>query len=139
MSDVQHSSIEEITRFEDLAASRREWIETVLQPWCRRAVLRDLRLAEMDWENIAGRVDPAATLWTWAWSRFPALVHEGLSGIDETAEICVTLKEGTQFTGFPDARQSTQGRLVLGSRTDRGRHEECGPFPIDEIASVERC
>ncbi|MCA9051772.1 MAG: hypothetical protein KDA89_23705, partial [Planctomycetaceae bacterium] len=50
--------------FAALAASRREWIDSVLRPWCRQANLKDLRQAESEWTDIAGRVDVAATLWT---------------------------------------------------------------------------
>lgn len=123
--------------FDDLAASRREWIATVLQPWCMAAPLKELRRAELEWHDIAGRVDPEATLYTWAWSRFPALVHDGMTGVNETHEVRVTLRDGTLLTGFPDSRQSRQGRLVLLTFAD-GRLHESGPHAIDEIASVER-
>ena len=123
--------------FEELAASRREWIESVLRPWCMRAALKDLRRAELEWADIAGRVDPQATLWTWAWGRFPDLVHEGLTGVSETREVRVTLRNGTVVTGWPDNRRSTQGRLVLLSRSPDGRAVESGPHSIDDIATVE--
>lgn len=129
-----------MTTFSDLVASRKEWIESVLKPWCAAAPLIQLRLAEQEWGDIAGRVDPQATLWSWAWSRFPALVSEGLAGINETHEICVALRNGESFEGYPDNRQSTGGRLVLlcRSHADPGRFEESRPISIDEIATVER-
>ena len=118
--------------YEELASSRRAWIDEVLIDWCRSADRSELLKAEADWTNIAGQVDPEATLWTWAWSRFPALVHPEMSGLDETREICVRLSDGTEYTGFVDARRSLQGELVLlvtGGAT-------AGPWPIDEVATV---
>jgi hypothetical protein len=126
------------TTFDELAASRREWIETVLKPWCLKAPWKELRRAELEWSDIAGRVDPEATLWTWAWSRFPDLVHEGIAGVNETCQVRVELRDGTTVVGYPDARQSRQGRLVLLSATGPGRLEEHGPYTIDEVASVSR-
>ena len=90
--------------FQEMAASRREWIADVLIPWCKQATFKDLREAEHDWINIAGRVDPAMTLWTWAWSRFPDLVCEDLPGVNETAQVVVVTKDGQTLTGFPDGR-----------------------------------
>lgn len=130
-------SITPLITFQELAASRRDWIQQVLVPWCRQASLSDLKEAEFDWLNIAGRVDPAATLWTWAWSRFPPLVHEGMAGLDETREVRVSLKNGSSATGYPDNRASRAGRLVLTGRDDSGRLTESGPFSLDEIATVE--
>ncbi len=119
--------------FEDLAASRREWIETVLRPWCRQAGLKQLQKLAMEWQDFAGRADPDATLWTWAWERFPDIVHENLPGVNETHEVTVTLEDGTAVTGFPDGRRSRQGYLVL-----TGRHADYGPYPIDQIVAVRR-
>jgi len=128
-----------MTSFADLAASRRAWIDQVLQPWCRQAARKDLRLAELEWTDIAGKVDPDTTLWAWAWSRFPDLVQPELSRIDETHAVSLTLRDGRQFTGFPDARQSQQGQLVLLTRAGAdARLTEAGPFSIDDIASVQR-
>ncbi|MHC4877921.1 MAG: hypothetical protein ACYTGL_15795 [Planctomycetota bacterium] len=128
--------MERIESFEQLAESRRQWISEVLMPWCRRACLRDLREAEHDWLNIAGRVDPAMTLYTWAWSRFPALIHEGMTGLNETQEVCVALHRGETVTGYPDARESRRGELVLTAASDVG-FDQFGPYSIDQIASVE--
>src|SRR5436190_24252285 len=126
--------------FSSLVASRKAWLADVLTPWCVQARLMDLRLAELEWGDIAGKVDPAKTLWYWAWSRFPDLVHAELSGIDETREVTVTLRDGRSVAGFPDARQSVQGQLVLVGRDqiDSHRSTEYGPFSLDEIAAVVR-
>lgn len=120
--------------FNELAASRRAWIQEVLVPWCRSARLKDLRRAEHEWGDIAGRVDPDATLWTWAWSRFPELTTEELSGLDETYPISVTLRDGSTHTGYPDARHSVRGTLVLLGEDG----QPTSPLPIDEIQSVSR-
>ncbi|MBI1314292.1 hypothetical protein GC176_23600 [bacterium] len=125
-----------VESFEQLAASRRTWISDVLVPWCRQARMRDLREAEFDWPNIAGRVDPAMTLYTWAWSRFPALIHESLSGLNETLEVSVKLRSGETVTGYPDARESSRGELVLTVATEAG-FDLLGPYSIDDVISVE--
>ncbi|MEX0718345.1 MAG: hypothetical protein WD066_17250, partial [Planctomycetaceae bacterium] len=119
--------------FAELAASRREWIEHVLRPWCARAERRELERAELDWADIAGRVDPQATLWFWAWGRFPALVHEGIAGVDETVSVRLRLRDGSTVAGYPDNRLTRAGRLVL--LTDAGESE---PISIDDIAGVEK-
>jgi hypothetical protein len=89
----------------------------------------------MEWGDIAGRVDAAKTLWTWAWSRFPVLENEQFGGIDETHELRVTLKNGKALVGFPDQRKSEGGRLVL---LLTGGSSDAAPISIDDIASVER-
>jgi hypothetical protein len=129
-----------VTAFQDLIESRRDWIERVLKPWCRAAKLADLRRAEMEWEDIAGKVDPKATLWTWAWSRFPDVVHEGLVGVDETHAVRVTLKNGDTRSGYPDNRRSEGGRLSLVSAEQAGSAgiAEIAPISIDDILRVER-
>jgi hypothetical protein len=124
--------------FEQLAASRKRWIEAVLKPWAQRARRSDLCRAELEWTDLAGKVDPQKTLWLWAWSRFPALVHEDL-GIDEAAEVVVRLRDGREFTGYPDGRESTQGQLVLlPTVRAAGQFVPLGPFSLDDIASVRR-
>jgi len=122
--------------FPELAASRREWIQDILVPWCRQARYPDLIEAEQDWQNIAGRVDPAMTLWTWAWSRFPGLVHDAMPGLNETREVRVTLADGRMASGYPDSELSVRGDMVLVIRTENG-FEQAGPFRIDEITGVE--
>jgi len=91
----------------------------------------------LDWINVAGHVDPDSTLWTWAWARFPALTHEGVIGVDETKEVRVRLKSGEDAVGFPDSRESQNGKLVLLGKTDDGQFEHLGPFAIDDIETVE--
>jgi hypothetical protein len=122
-----------VSPFDELVASRRSWIDEVLKPWCCRAPVADLKRAELEWSDLAGRIDAQATLWTWAWGRFPELVDEQLPGVNETYEVRVTLKNGGEHVGFPDNRQSTAGRLVLATRGG-----EAGPWPIDQIAEVKR-
>ena len=127
-----------MTDFENLVASRKTWIADVLQPWCRTATLAALKRAEQEWLDIAGKVAAEKTLWPWAWSRFPELVHESL-GIEETSEVEVTLKSGEQLRGYPDARASQQGQLVLwGSDPLETAPRELGPFSIERIASIKR-
>lgn len=122
--------------FAELAASRREWISGQLVPWCRQASFRDLVEAEQDWGNIAGRVDPGMTLWTWAWSRFPAVIHDGMPGLNETCEVRLKVADGRDAVGFPDREASSRGQIVLVSRTEMG-FEQLGPFRIDEILVAE--
>jgi hypothetical protein len=121
--------------FEQLVASRKRWIAEVLIPWCRAASHKDLQRAEREWPDIAGKVDPQATLWRWAWGRFPVLIVEGLNAFDETYVVTLTLHSGDVHTGFPDARKSEAGKLVLVNATDHG---ELGPFAIDDVQGVER-
>src|SRR5437868_2170552 len=111
-NQLPHSLTPPKAFFADLVASRRAWLAEILQPWCRSASRQELLLAEQEWADIAGKVDPEATLWRWAWSRFPELVHEKL-GIDESSEVEIVLKNGTVLRGFPDSRQSRGGKLVL--------------------------
>ncbi|GIX03674.1 MAG: hypothetical protein KatS3mg113_0680 [Planctomycetaceae bacterium] len=124
--------------FAELAASRRRWIDDILRPWCTQASRAELLLAEHDWINLAGQVDPQKTLWLWAWSRFPSLVHLEL-GIDEAHAVIVTLRDGRQYQGYPDARLSTRGELVLVAAEHRPYGSVLhGPFSIDSILSIHR-
>ena len=123
--------------FQEMAASRREWISDVLIPWSRQATFKDLREAEHDWINIAGRVDPALTLWTWAWSRFPCLVHERLPGVNETLEVRIQLASGESIVGYPDNRESSRGELVLTVAGEDGHSKQSGPHNIDQVVAVE--
>ena len=122
-----------MSSFDILIASRKGWIEEVLRPWCRTAKLRDLKKADEEWLDIAGKVASEMTLWTWCWERFPILVHDGLTGVNETAPVQVTLDDGRTFSGYPDGRASQKGKLVLLTETEG----EQGPFSIDEIESVK--
>ena len=124
--------------FDELVASRKKWIAEVLQPWCRIATLAALKQAELEWLDIAGKVAAEKTLWPWAWSRFPELVHEAL-GIEETTEVEVSLQDGRTVRGYPDSRASQQGQLILwGSDTPDTEPRELGPFSIERITGVQR-
>lgn len=127
-----------MSQFDQLVESRKRWISEVLQPWCRTAGRADLRRAELEWTDIAGKVDPQATLWTWAWGRFPDLVSEGISGIEESWPVRVTLKNGQSCTGYPDSRQSEQGQLLLIATDPSAADSTLGPFSIDDITEVVR-
>lgn len=124
--------------FPTLVASRRDWIETILKPWCRGAARRDLLAAEQEWGDIAGRADPNKTLWPWAWSRFPVLYVDDLGGLEETYRVRVTLRDGAQHAGFPDGRRSVRGELILIGHSSESGMPELGPWSIDDITAVER-
>ena len=119
--------------FADLVASRKGWIARELIPWCRQASLADLRKAEDEWLDIAGKVAPEFSLWLWAWSRFPVLYEEGLRGLNETHAVTVKLRSGESVTGFPDARRSGRGELVLA-----GKDADHGPYRMDDVVEVTR-
>jgi hypothetical protein len=122
----------------EIVASRREWIDSVLKPWCRAASRAELLAAEQEWADLAGRADPNKTLWPWAWSRFTALYVEGLAGIEESFEVEITLRDGSGYVGFPDARRSRRGEILLVRLGDQGQSQEAGPFSIDEVIAVKR-
>ncbi|GAB4151261.1 MAG: hypothetical protein Tsb009_26580 [Planctomycetaceae bacterium] len=120
--------------FEELAKSRREWIDTVLRPWCEKASRAELVKAEIEWPNIAGQVDADFTLWTWAWSRFPALMHDEMPGVNETYRVEVILRDGRTVSGYPDARATDSGKLLL--LMPSGELSE--PMSLDDILNVVR-
>ncbi|MFN8854409.1 MAG: hypothetical protein ACK50P_02530 [Planctomycetaceae bacterium] len=126
--------------FAELAASRRAWLDDILKPWCQTATRRELLLAEHEWTDVAGKVDPVKTLWCWAWGRFPGLVNTELQGIDETTAVCVTLRDGRVVAGYPDARESLHGELYLLGRDPENprRSLTLGPFLIDDVATIEK-
>lgn len=124
--------------FDELVVSRKNWLNEVLKPWCQAACRTDLLKAEPDWVDIAGKVDPTKTLWLWAWSRFPELVHESL-GIEETSAVKLKLRDGRIVCGFPDSRDSQRGQLVLwGEDPVSGISGSLGPFSIDDVVEVQR-
>lgn len=131
---------EEVRTFSELVTSRKAWLGSVLRPWCEQAGYHDLQRAEGDWPNLAGKVDPQKTLWYWAWSRFPELVHAEISDIDETHALEIELKNGQTCTGYPDARESQHGKLavlVMGkSESDPAERKTLKQFTIDEIAAI---
>lgn len=128
--------------FESLVASRRQWIEDVLRPWCRAASRKELLKAENEWQDIAGRAAPEQTLWSWAWERFPALVYDGLTGVNETQRVSVQLVGGETIVGYPEGRRSQRGQLVLLVGDDSMESAsstqlaEVGPFDLDRIETV---
>lgn len=128
-----------MTTFTELVESRKEWLNTILRPWCEQAAMRDLRKAADEWTDIAGRIDPEMSIWLWAWGRFPVLVTDGLNGLDETHAVCVTLKNGTRVSGYPDSRESRTGKLWL-LRTDGedSAGKLAGPWTIDDVERVDR-
>lgn len=125
-------------KFAELVDSRKKWIAEELIPWCRQAERKELRLAELDWQDIAGKIAPEKSLWFWAWERFPELVHAELQGMDEASTVEVTMRDGGVHRGHPDARESTHGELVLVGRGAAGGMVMLGPFSIDEIQSIRR-
>lgn len=123
--------------FASLARSRRHWIDSELRTWCQRARRADLLLAEQEWVDIAGKADPVKTLWAWAWGRFPELVHADL-GLDESHPVELLMRTGETQRGYPDARASERGQLVLHSLRSSGTPGGLGLFSIDDIQSVQR-
>ena len=142
MSEIESqptTAAEFISTFEDLAASRRRWIDEVLRSWCLRATKKQLRQASLEWLDIAGRVDVNATLWTWAWERFPILTHPEMAGVNETCQVRLQLNNGDIYEGYPDSRRSLHGDLFLIGRNSLTEDaEELGPFSIDDVATVDR-
>ena len=127
-----------MSSFEVLVASRKDWIEQVLKPWCQTAAKTELLKADVEWLDIAGKVPPEKTLWVWAWSRFPELVHESL-GIEETSEVEVRLNDGRVIVGFPDSRLSVRGNLFIwGAETPGAPSGQMGPYSIDHVISVKK-
>jgi hypothetical protein len=123
-----------VSSFTELVASRREWIDSALIPWCRTASRRDLLMAEQEWQDLAGRPDPQMTLWLWAWGRFPDLCAAGMKTINETFPVRAECRDGQQYVGYPDSRQSLAGQLVLV--TSKG--VRVGPISIDDLVEVKR-
>ncbi len=138
MSEQQRVVELGLMSFENLAEARRDWIQQVLRPWCQAASLKELRKAEQEWLDIAGRVDAKATLWTWAWERFPEIVHAEMPGVHETWEVNVLLKDGRERRGYPDNRQSLRGMLVLITRSAESGLGQTPTMSIDEIQTIHR-
>ena len=135
---TDHESVApDLSAFHELSASRRAWIQEFLIPWCRTANVPSLLKAEMEWGDIAGRVDPQFSLWLWAWSRFPVLYVDGLRGVEESYLVRVTMQDGSSYEGYPDSRVSQRALLVLVDRED-GKTVERGPFRLDQVQAIER-
>ncbi|MEM9704388.1 MAG: hypothetical protein AAF907_18245 [Planctomycetota bacterium] len=117
--------------FTKLVESKRAWLEEVLKPWCRTADLAALRLAEANWIDLAGNVDPQKTLWLWAWGRFEGVVSEELEGFEESLALRLTLKSGETVVGFPDGRASRAEGIVLIAEDG-----STATAALDEIASA---
>lgn len=132
--DCSASGMTNAMTFQELVDSRRTWISTILMPWCISASRRELVIAATEWTDLAGKAAPEKTLWYWAWSRFPQLCNNDLCEIDETWPVLVVRRDGTSATGFPDARSSQLGELVLRSAAG----EMLGPFSIDDIERIVR-
>ncbi|HCP13560.1 MAG TPA: hypothetical protein DIT89_14605 [Planctomycetaceae bacterium] len=62
-----------------------------------------------------------------------------MPGLDETYELRVELRDGRQLTGYPDARQSQRGQLVLLGRASGGGLQQQPTVQLDDVASVRRC
>ena len=123
--------------FDELVIERKRWLNDVLKPWCLQARRAELLKAEQEWLDIAGKVPVDKTLWVWAWSRFPVLVHESL-GIEETREVRIELRDKSQIVGFPDSRESRGGNLFLwGRQSLQESPAQQGPDSIDDILSVQ--
>lgn len=125
-----------VAAFDQLVASRTDWIESFLKPWCRTAPRLALLRAHQEWGDIAGKVDPDHTLWLWGWSRFPHLYVDGLSGLEESFPLCVVMQDGTETRGYPDARASRYGYLALVPVDADAPSPP--PLSIDDIASITR-
>ena len=124
------------TTYAELVQSRRTWLSHELEGWCRRATVAELQLAEVEWPDLAGRINPDVTLWRWAWSRFPGLVHAEL-GLDESRLVSLQLKDGRCFVGYPNSRRSQKNLLTIYGQADEQQPwEDHGPFSLDEIHSL---
>ncbi len=137
MSESDAVPAPDLSAFHELSASRRAWIQEVLIPWCRVANVPSLAKAELEWGDIAGRIDPQFSLWLWAWSRFHVLYVEGLRGLEESYCVRVTLSDGSRHEGFPEGRASHRALLLLLDR-EAGQTVQRGPFRLDQVLSVER-
>ncbi|MFN9824325.1 MAG: hypothetical protein ACK58J_09240 [Planctomyces sp.] len=136
---MSEAAVGGVVTFDELAASRRDWIQSVLRVWCRRASVKELRKAELEWFDLAGRADAGATLWKWAWERFPEAVHADMPGLNETYELLVELRDGRVLRGYPDARQSIRGQLVLLGRAQEGALQQLPTVQLDDVWGMRRC
>ena len=82
--------------------SSRQWIDEVLKPWCQRAERKDLRLAEMEWQDIAGRAaaesDRQRLTRQQTLEATRALCHEGLQTVLGSTRLRCSMKPLTRQT-----------------------------------------
>ena len=57
--------------------------------------------------------------------------------MNETREVRLLLRSGEHAVGFPDARESQSGQLVLLGKSDDGQFAHFGPFSIDDVEAIE--
>jgi hypothetical protein len=62
-----------------------------------------------------------------------------MPGLDETYELLVELRDGRRLRGYPDARQSIRGQLVLLGRADDGGLQQLPAVQLDDVAGMCRC
>ncbi|MFN5974486.1 MAG: hypothetical protein ACK48U_08575, partial [Planctomyces sp.] len=74
-----------------------------------------------------------------AWERFPEAVHADMPGLNETYELLVELRDGRVLRGYPDARQSIRGQLVLLGRAQEGALQQLPTVQLDDVLGMRRC
>lgn len=128
--------VSDVTDFVSLVESRKHWIQHVLRPWCRFASVAELRLAALNWGDLAGQISPDATLWPWAWERFEGVIHTEL-GFDESRQWNVSLRNGSEISGYINGRLSRGEQIVLVYRDGHSQElTTTSPISLDEISSI---
>lgn len=128
--------VSDVTDFVSLVESRKHWIQHVLRPWCRFASVAELRLAALNWGDLAGQISPEATLWPWAWERFEGVIHTEL-GFDESRQWNVSLCNGSEVSGYINGRLSRGEQIVLVYRDCHSQElTTTSPISLDEISSI---
>ena len=64
------------------------------------------------------------------------MVHPDLPGVHETHLVDVLLRDGSKISGYPDARQSIRGMLVLVGTDEDGAMVTHPAVSIDQIGEV---
>jgi hypothetical protein len=62
-----------------------------------------------------------------------------MPGLNETYELLVELRDGRSLRGYPDARQSIRGQLVVLGRADDGVLQQLPTVQLDDVVSMRRC